>query len=262
MQSLTASFVQISGETGLEMSEAISLELAFLLGFLVWGFSTVAGGGGPLLFLPLSTFLAPVKEAVPITSMTAGIVSIHKVILFWRSIDFRAAAFLTSGGLIGAIIGVRIFAMVHEDWILLVVGLFLIFSGIRLNFPTPPRRRVLKDWHLVAGGAFFGTISAVAGASGQGINILLLNRNIAKENLIATKAVFAAAVHMIKIIGYTLAGLFNEQILIFGLVASAGAVAGNLVGKKILQKMSQGIFNRLASFVIFASGILLLIRFV
>lgn len=243
------------------MYEALSLELAFFLGFLIWGFSTVAGGGGPLLFLPLIAFLVPAKEAVQITSLTAGIAGIHKVFLFWRSINFRLAVLLTLGGIVGAIIGVRIFAIVHEDWVLLAVGVFLILSGVKLNLPKPSRRLVLKDWHLVAGGAIFGVISAIAGAAGQGINVLLLSRNTSKESLVATKAVYAMMVHAAKIVGYTWASLFNEQMLILGIAASVGAVLGNLVGKKILRRVSIRVFNRLTSLVIIISGVLLLVRF-
>ncbi len=114
--------------------ELLSLEMAFLLGLLASFFSTSAGGGGTLVFLPAISFLVPVKEAAPITSVVGGIVSIQRIFLFWRHIDYRVLAMLLPGSIAGTVLGVQLFAALNEDWILVALGLFLLGSGVRSLF--------------------------------------------------------------------------------------------------------------------------------
>ncbi len=89
----------------------------------------------------------------------------------------------------------------------------------------------------------------------------MLNYGVVKERLIATKAVDAAVVQSIKIIGYLSVAGIGEHVLLFGFVAGVGAFIGNLMGKKVLSKMPVDRFRNLAGFVIMVSGALLLFRF-
>lgn len=238
-----------------------ALPFMFFLGFFVWSFSTAAGGGGPLLFLPAVSFVAPIREVNPITCVTAGVVSIHRVFLFRQHIQWRVLAWLLPGSVVGATVGVQVFAAIHEDWLLALLGAFLIYHACVALFRRRHRSFRVRPWYYAIAGIVFGGVSAVVGAAGQGINALLLNDDVTKERLVATKAVEATTVQTIKLIGYLHFALIGGHVLLLGGVAAVGAMLGNLVGKRILARLPERHFRTIANGLILAAGLLLLYRF-
>ena len=238
-----------------------ALPLMLFLGFFVWTFSTATGGGGPLLFLPAVSFVAPIREVSPITCITAGLVSVHRIFLFRRFIQWRILAWLLPGSIVGATVGVHIFALVNDLWLLLLLGLFLTYNGLISFFHRQYMNIRVRTWHYTLAGVVFGGLSAVVGAAGQGINVLFLNDQVTKERLIATKAVEATTVQAIKLIGYLYLAQIGSHVLLLGGVAAVGAMAGNLVGRRLLMRLSDGHFRFIANGLILAAGILLLLKF-
>jgi len=92
-----------------------ALPSSFFLGFFVWSFGTATGGGPFLfLFLPAASCVAPVTEVNPSTCAPAGVVSIDRVCLFRQHIQWRVLARLLPGSLLGAAVGVQIFAAIYR----------------------------------------------------------------------------------------------------------------------------------------------------
>lgn len=238
-----------------------ALPFMFFLGFFVWSFSTATGGGGPLLFLPAVSFVAPVREVSPITCVTAGLVSIHRVFLFRKHIQWRVLAWMLPGSIVGATLGVQIFAAIHEDWLLALLGAFLIYHACFSLFHRSHRSFEVRPWYYAIAGVAFGGLSAIVGAAGQGINLLLLNDNVTKEKLIATKAVDATTVQTIKLVGYLNLAQIGSHVLLLGGVAAIGAMFGNLVGKSVLARLADHHFQMIANGLILAAGLLLVYRF-
>ena len=238
-----------------------ALPFLFFLGFFVWCFSTAAGGGGPLLFLPAVSFVAPLREVNPITCVTAGVVSIHRMFLFRQHIQWRVLVRLLPGSVVGATLGVMVFAAIQEDWLLALPGAFLTYHGCVALFRRRRRSFRVRPWYYGIAGVVFGGLSAIVGAAGQGINVLLLNDNVTKERLIATKAVDATTVQTIKLVGYLYFAQIGAHVLLLGGVAAIGAMLGNLAGRSLLARMSDHHFRLIANGLILLAGLLLLYRF-
>lgn len=238
-----------------------ALPFVFFLGFFVWSFSTASGGGGPLLFLPAVSFVAPLREVSPITCVTAGLVSVHRLYLFRGHIDWRVLAWWLPGSLIGATVGVQIFAAIHEDWLMALLGTFLVYHALYAMFHRGHRSFVVKRWYYTIAGIVFAGTSAIVGGAGPGINALLLNDDVSKERLIATKAVAATAVQTVKLIGYLHFAQIGSHVLLLGGIAAIGAMLGNVVGKHVLNRLPESRFRTIANGLILTSGLLLLYRF-
>ena len=238
-----------------------AIPFILFLGFVVWSLSTAAGGGGPVLFLPAVSFVAPLKEIAPITSVTAGLVSIHRVFLFRHHIQWPILKWLLPGSILGSTVGVHIFTAIHAQWLVPLLAVFLIFNALYSLRPPKSLSFRVRSWHFLVAGFLFGGISAIVGAASQGINVLFLNRGVLKERLIATKAVDAVVVQTVKIIGYLHIAAVGHHVLMLGMVAAAGAMLGNYAGKYLLERMSDRIFTYAVSIMLSLFGMLMLFGF-
>lgn len=238
-----------------------TLPLMFLLGFVVWMLSTAVGGGGPALYLPALAFVAPVREIAPITSVTAGIVSLHRVMLFYRHINWQILLWLLPGSALGATVGVHIFSSIGEAWLMPLMAAFLLVNSVVMLLPPRQQKILVRHWYFLPAGVFFSGVSTVVGASGQGINTLFIGKEIAKEQMIATKAVDAVLVQTIKLVGYIHIAAIGSHVLLLGVVAAAGAICGNYVGKWWLSRITEVYFRRVTAIMLLVSALLILYRF-
>ncbi len=233
----------------------------FGIGLFVWMFSTTVGGGGPVIFLPVLSFFAPIREVAPITSVTAGMVSLHRIRLFYRHIDKRILLWLLPGSAAGATLGVHIFMSIGQEWLMPMLAAFLIVNALTMLIPKKEHCFHVRNWHFLIAGFFFAGVSAIVGAAGQGINALFINRDVAKEKMIATKAADAIVIQTIKINSYIHLAAIGKHVLLLGIAAGCGAMCGNYAGKWFLARISEEFFKRLTGVMLLLTGLLIFYRF-
>lgn len=119
----------------------------------------------------------------------------------------------------------------------------------------PPRDR----WWQAAGyGVSAGFATTVANAAGPVMNLYLLARRLPKQEFVATGAWFFFVVNLVKVPIYVGHGLIGRRSLLFDLALAPAVVAGALLGRVVLHRMPQAIFDKLVmALTVCAAGLLL-----
>ena len=135
----------------------------------------------------------------------------------------------------------------------------LTLAGVLGVLQVSDRLRLGKISSSVVGLAsgFFGGLVGEQG----GIRLVLLGFDIKKEAFIATATATGLIVDVVRMpvyfaTQYSLIGQFAQIVVL----ASISVMAGTLAGNKILKRIPEESFKRIASFLILLLGILLLIE--
>jgi uncharacterized protein len=122
---------------------------------------------------------------------------------------------------------------------------------------VPPRDR----WWQAAGyGVSAGFATTVANAAGPVMNLYLLARRLPKHDFVATGAWFFFVVNLVKLPIYVGHGLIGRRSLLFDLALAPAVVVGALLGRVVLRRMPQAIFDKLVMALTVGAAVLLLVH--
>ncbi|MCR9206162.1 MAG: sulfite exporter TauE/SafE family protein [Halobacteriovoraceae bacterium] len=237
------------------MTDLLSLHV---LGVISWMISTIAAGGGALLLIPTATFVISLKELIPALSLASIIANAQRVYLFRKHIRWDVLKFILPGVLTGALVGTYIFSKVKAPWLMVFLSLFL-FHHVYRSFREPEKKSFpMKPIYFLPAAFMTAVLSSIAGATGPIMNPFYLNSEIEKEDMIGTKAVATFVMQVFKLIGYFSFASQTKQTLYYGLAIGSGALVGNLLGKKILEKITPKKFKKIVNlFILFGAFALL-----
>ncbi|MCF8708752.1 sulfite exporter TauE/SafE family protein [Rhizorhapis sp. SPR117] len=221
--------------------------MAYLLlavsGFVAWIVSTIGGGGGAMLLVPLIGFIAGARAVAPVAAIATLIAGSGRIIVFRKGIEWGVVAWALPGALIGAVLGAAVFTHTSVEWLQIVVGLFLVSTVFQYRFGAKRRTFTVSRWWFFPTQLLVGFLSGLIGAMGPVVNTLYLNAGITKERMVGTKTAVSLPMHLAKIGTYTALGALTGKLLLFGIAAGAGALASNWLAKRILARMSERNFR-------------------
>ena len=221
--------------------------LAIALGAFGVGFfkATLSMGIG-LVLVPLMILFWPTRFII-------GIIAIHMftsdyaiIRLFWKKWNWRLAKIVLPGFYVGIIAGTAILASLPDYWIRKSIGAgCLIFAAIQAwseikGEISPPR---IGRWGGIAIGVVGGTVSAITHTGGTVLTLYLLSQGVEKVTLVATIIITWIFINPVKVGSYYAGGLVTPTLLLAGLAAFPLAFAGGWIGRKMLDRMPQGVFN-------------------
>ncbi|HEX7061286.1 MAG TPA: sulfite exporter TauE/SafE family protein [Woeseiaceae bacterium] len=101
--------------------------LLALSGFVAWIVSTIAGGGGAMLLVPLTGFIAGAQAVAPVVTLASLIGDGGRLLVFRRSVDWTVVGWGIPGAIVGALLGAVSFAHAPADWLQVLSGLVMIW---------------------------------------------------------------------------------------------------------------------------------------
>jgi uncharacterized membrane protein YfcA len=231
----------------------IALFVATLTGLGKSGFG-MAGG----LSVPLLSLVMPPAQAAAIMLPLLLVTDLASVYAYRKEWDRANMRILVPAGLVGIGIGWIIFRMLNDDALRIVLGTIAI--GFVLN--TVLRRNMAAATVSKAKGWFWGTVSGittfVAQAGGPPILVYLLPQRLDKRLHSGTLVVFFAVMNYAKIIPYWSLGLFSPGNLSMSLIIIPFGLIGIPLGMWLQNKMSNTMFYRVTSVLLFCAGCQLL----
>lgn len=227
-------------------------------GFLAWAFSTLSGGGGALILVPVVGFLAGVQAVAPTVTLAALIGGGGRLFVFRKEIDWRIVRWSMPGAVLGGVAGAALFASAPAQWLQIVIGVFLLSAPLQYALGKRERTFPVRDWYFLPAQALVGLISGLVGAVGPVMNVLYLNAGIDRAALSATKTMASTPMQLAKLAAYLAFGALSGQIWLFGLAAGLGAFVSNWAVKPVLQRMSAPQFRLIATAVMAFSGALMI----
>ncbi|RUW80476.1 sulfite exporter TauE/SafE family protein [Mesorhizobium sp. M1E.F.Ca.ET.063.01.1.1] len=213
--------------------------LLVVSGFVAWIVSTVGGGGGELLLVPLVGFIAGAQAVAPVTTLATMVAGGGRAFVFWRDIEWSVVKCGLPGALIGGFLGAVLFSTAPAEWLQIVVGLFLISTVLQYRFGRKQRTFDVAKWWFFPAELVTGFLDGLIGAVGSVMNTLYLNAGITKERMVGTKTAVSLPTHLVKIGTYTTLDAMTGNMWLLGLAAGAGALASNWLAKRLLRNMPE-----------------------
>ncbi len=232
----------------------------FVLGAAAFTLSTISGGGGALMQIPILNALLGTGQTAQVINLGTFISRPSRIIIFWKYINWKVFWYYVPSAMLGAIFAAWLFSEVKIYWIQLVVGLFLVSTLVQYRFGKKERSFPVALWYFIPLGFFIAIIGTFTGGMGPILNPFLLNAGIDKEELIGTKSAQSFFLGIAQIGSYAFFGLLTTELWILGIAMGLGAIVGNLIGKWLLQRMSKLAFRRWLIAIMVLSGIVLIVK--
>lgn len=232
----------------------IGLFAAGLISFVI---STLSGGGGALLLIPVTSWLIGGVNAPPVINLGTFIGRPVRLYLFWQDIDWQLVRYYAPSALIGAWLAGLLFSRLEAQWIQLAVGVFLISTLFQYRLGQVDRTFPMPKVGFIPLGFLVAFISTLVGGLGPVMNPFYMNCGLQKEDLIGTKTANSFIVGLAQIGSYSFFGILNSQLWVYGLALGLGATLGNIVGKRWLTKMSVRQFRLALILLMVVSGIVM-----
>ncbi len=229
-----------------------------VFGVAAYIFSTLAGGGGALLLVPLVNYLLGVRHTAPVINLGNLIGRPSRLVLFWKYIRWKVCLYYAVPAVIGAAVGTWVFGAFRLEGLQLLVGLFLVSTLFQFRFGKKERSFEMRYWYFAPLGFLVALLGTLIGAMGPVLNPFYMNAGLEKEELIATKTANSFFMGLSQIGGYTFFGLLEGPYWAYGIALGVGALIGNVIGKKVLKRLSVASFRKiLIAFMVLSGGMMI-----
>lgn len=232
--------------------------LLFVLGIAAFIMSTISGGGGSLVLVPVLNWLLGVANTAPVLNLGTFIGRPSRLIIFWKHINWKVCLYYAPAAITGAWLGAWLFSNFKIEWLQIIVGLFLISTIWQYKFGKKGKSFKMQFWYFIPLGLLVSILGTLIGALGPVLNPFYLNLGLDKEDLIATKTANSFLMGLSQIGSYTFFGLLHDQLWIYGIALGLGATLGSIIGKKFLSNMKSRTFRKFVIALMVISGILLI----
>ena len=238
----------------------IYLMLAGLAGGFING---LAGFGTALFSLGFLLQILPPVQAVGLVLILSVFSGLQGLWIVRQQIfehPKRLVRFLLPA-LIGIPLGVHSLSFIDTDMLKIFIGLFMLFYGgffvLRANLPTLSGSAPTTD-RLV--GLMGGILGGATGLSGALVTIWLSMRPYSKNETRAVLQPYNMVVLGLSVLMLAANGAYNFQSIIYLAVLMPAGLMAAQIGIWLFKKLDNLQFRRLLIILMFASGLLLILR--
>jgi uncharacterized membrane protein YfcA len=217
---------------------SLALVLAALIGLSLG----LLGSGGSIITLPVLVYVAhiPAQQAVGMSLVIVGGTSALGTLLNLRqgAFDWRAAAFFSVSGMVGAFVGAKFTHLVSAPMLMFLFGALMLVVGIRLlrNGEAKAVAHECRPLRCLAIGIAVGVLTGFLGVGGGFLILpaLVLFAGLEMKPAIGTSLAVIAVNCLGGLIGQLRYANFDWRLTLgFLLLAMAGMVAGSALAKKL-----------------------------
>lgn len=239
---------------------SILLNILFLLlSFLAEILGTVGGFGSSVFFVPFANFFFPFQTVLGLTAIFHLSSNISKITLFKDGLDKRLLLFIGLPSVIFVILGGYFSKMLSTAY--LEIGLAVLLISMSMLFLLQPKLEVSKSsYATITGGALSGFTAGLLGTGGAIRGLTMAAFNMEKSAFIATSAFIDLGIDFTRTFVYFFNGYIRKDLLIYVPFLLVIGFTGTLVGKRLLNLISQDNFKRISLFLILIIGLVTLIK--
>ncbi|WP_330392707.1 TSUP family transporter [Geosporobacter subterraneus] len=242
-----------SFELPVDNDTALKYLLLFTGSFLAAAISGAAGFGGALLLLPLLSRTIGTTLAVPVLTLAQLIGNLSRVSIGFRQIRWKPVLMFIAGAIPAAMLGAWSFAVVPKDVVTRIIGVSIIVFVVLKYFKLIQFKP--GNITMVCGGTLVGMLSGLVGSAGPLGAAIFLSLNLPPVAYIASEAVTATAMHVVKTMVYQkYVGIGIKEISI-GLFMGAAMILGTWAGKKFIESMPKEKFVKFVGVLLCLVGL-------
>ena len=234
----------------------IYLALA-LIGIISGMINGVVGTGSSIILLPILAYIFGAKLAVPIMAIASIMGNISRVVLWRHELDVKAFLLFVSTGAPAAVLGANTLWAIPAELSSLCIGLFFIVL-IPLRRLAKHHGFQLNRFHLVIAGALLGFLTGVVFSTGPLLLPVFSGYGLTKGALLATEAASSFALYASKSIAFGALGILKQDVLLAGVMVGLSLMAGNYLGKLMVLKISERMFNLCLDGMLLLAGVSML----
>lgn len=220
---------------------ALAIPAVILTGLAKGGFTGLGA-----LSLPMMAFaISPVTAA----AILLPLLIVQDAVGVWafrRTVDWRLLGWLLPGSVAGIVLGYAFAASVTPEAVMAVVGaISILFGAYRLwlqHHPVPRDTARMPEWVGSLFGAASGFTSQIAHAGQPPFQLWVLPRNLPRDILVGTNAVYFAAVNWIKVPAYAALGQFTMANLLTATALVPVAVLSTFAGVRLVRTVDAARF--------------------
>lgn len=232
----------------------------FFLAFVVRGMS---GFGAGMIAVPLLAFVIPLQLAVPLCSLLVFVLFVILIIRDRREVVWTELRLLVPPTIIGALLGLWLFASLDNHMLVRMLGTFLMCYAcymLAVSLLGLPQLRCSQRWALPAGffGSFFDTL--FGGGGGTLVVIYINARGIGRTGFRATVAALWFTEMIARIGGYAWAGFYSGTTLLLFAALLPLMWLGTVTGERLGNRVDGETFARILAVMLLASGASLLAK--
>ena len=227
--------------------------IILLLGsFFAAVISGAAGFGGSLLLLPVATACVGAELAVPLLTIAQLLGNLARVSTGYREIAWRYVGLFSLTALPLAALGAFGFSLLPKATVIRFVGvglIVLVLLGLCAKKELPA-----KDSTFLIGGALTGGLSGLVGSGGPIGAAVFLSLGLNPVGYIASEAMTAVGMHIIKTIVYGKLTGMTLPVLLLGCGMGAAMFAGTYTARHFIKNMPKARFKRYVAVLLLAIG--------
>lgn len=235
---------------------ALAIPAVILLGLSKGGFAGMGSLSLPLIALAID----PVRAA----AITLPILIAQDAVGVWafrRTVDWRLIGWMLPGALLGIWLGYAFAASVSPVAVMAAVGLVSILFGVhRLWAARHAAPRAAGRWPEWVGSVFgvvSGFTSQIAHAGAPPFQLWVLPRNLPRDVLVGTTALYFAATNWLKVPAYFALGQFTRANLLTSAALLPLALASTLAGVWLVRRIAPERFYTAIYWLMIAVGVAL-----
>lgn len=232
-----------------------NLYLFILLAFFAEVLGTIGGFGSSLFFVPIASYFVDFHSVLGITALFHVSSNLTKIAMFKHGFDKKIIIWVGIPAVVFVVIGAYLSRSVNSEKLQFFLGIFLIlisvFFFIFRKFTIQPSKS-----NSLIGGIFSGLAAGLLGTGGAIRGLTLAAFDLKIEVFIATSAVIDLAIDASRAVVYASNGYVHFHDLYLIPILLVVSILGTLVGKKILERVSQEKFKMIVLSMIFITGIL------
>lgn len=238
-------------------SEWLLIELGIALAYIVFG---VAGFGTALVAGPILILCLPLSKIIPLLVLLDFVAAFGNWLPARRDVARPELLRLLPCMALGCIAGVMFLLNLKSDLLLLLMGIFIsAYALYSLALKVRPTQ-VAAGWSIPTGvvGGLFGAMFG----SGGFLYALYLNARLPKEAARATQSALISCSTVVRLSLFVIAGVYADGALLLLAACLLPAMAlGLWIGRRVTRKLSREAFVRLVTWLVLASGVALIARY-
>ena len=241
------------------MDAAAQLLLA-VAAVIAGGIASIAGFGIGSVLTPTLSLWYDARLAVAAISIPHLIGTALRFWLLKGRVDARVMWSFGLASAAGGVTGALLNTVFESPWLLTLLGLLLVFvaAGELTGFS---RRMVFTGaWAWIAGAAS-GLLGGLVGNQGGLRSAALLGFHLHRDTFVATATAIGLVVDAARMPVYFYAqGAELTKMTTAIAIATAGVIAGTLVGGRVLRQIPEAVFRRVVAVLLAVLGVVLLAR--
>lgn len=240
-----------------DLTDWLVIGLGIALAYIVFG---IAGFGTALVAGPILILFMPLSKIVPLLVLLDFIAAFGNLLPSRRDVARPELLRLLPCMAIGCTLGVIFLLNLHSDVLLLLMGLFISAYAIYSLWVKARPTELSAAWAVPMGtvGGMFGALFG----SGGFLYAIYLNSRLSKEAARATQSALISCSTVVRLSLFVVAGVYAElRLLVLAVCLLPAMALGLWIGRRLTMRLSREAFVRLVTWLVLASGIALIGRY-